>query len=82
MGLFKILVGAAALKTLKSSNRPGVIPPPGHTVTGIEHKGIIGSTWKISYVKNDQPNLRKNFTISKGTSGRISGSDRWKFYWD
>ena len=82
MGLFKILVGAAAVKTLRSSNRPGVIPPPGYTVTGMKHKGVIGSKWKISYIKNDQPNLKKNFTINKGTRGRTSGSDRWEFHWN
>jgi len=82
MGFFKILVGAAAVKAVRASNRPGVIPPPGYTVTGIKHKGVIGSKWKISYIKNSQPNLKKSFTINNRTRCRTSGSERWEFHWD
>ena len=52
MGILKdILVGGAAWKALKRSDRPGVFPPSGYTVLGMEHIGM-GRTWKIIYCKN------------------------------
>ena len=41
MGLFKdLLIGGAALKALKWSDRPVVLAPPTCSVVGLEHKGI------------------------------------------
>ena len=59
MGILKdILVGGAAWKALKRSDRPGVFPPSGYTVLGMEHIGM-GRTWKIIYCKNKNPNIKK-----------------------
>ena len=33
----------------------------------------LGSKWKITYIKKGSPNSKRNFTISKGTSGLTSG---------
>ena len=58
MGILKdILVGGAAWKALKRSDRPGVFPPSGYTVLGMEHIGM-GRTWKIIYCKNKNPNIK------------------------
>ena len=82
MGLLKdLIIGGAALKALKRSNRPGVIPPSSCTLLGMEHVGF-GSTWKITYVDNKNPNLKLNFKITPGISGRTSRSGKWKFYWN
>ncbi len=81
MGLFKdLLIGGAALKALKRSNRPVVLPPPTCSVVGLEHKGF-GSTWKVTYIYNDRPNMKYNFTVNKSTKVRTSGRDKWHFQW-
>tara|TARA_B100001564_G_scaffold270271_1_gene231889 strand:+ start:463 stop:714 length:252 start_codon:yes stop_codon:yes gene_type:complete len=82
MGILKdILIGGAALKALKQSNRPGVVPPPNCTLLGMEHVGF-GRTWKIIYIDNNNPNLKLNFKITPGTTSRTSiGSGSWKFHW-
>lgn len=82
MGFLKnILIGGAALKALKQSNRPGVVPPTGCTLLGMEHVGF-GSTWKITYIYNDNPNVKLNFKISSGVTGRTAKSGKWKFHWN
>ena len=81
MGLKDWLIAGVATKALKSSQRPGVISPPGYTVIGMTHKGIAGSNWKITYIKDDQPNMKLNFTIKKGITGRSEGSGKWPFHW-
>ena len=82
MGILKdILIGGAALKALKQSNRPGVVPPSNCSLLGMEHIGF-GRTWKIIYINNDNPNVKLNFKISPGTTSRTSrGSGSWKFHW-
>ncbi|MDB4450974.1 hypothetical protein N9121_01330 [Pseudomonadales bacterium] len=81
MGLFKdILIGGAAWKALKRSDRPGVLAPPGFTLLGLEHVGF-GRKWKIIYCNNNTPNLKLNFTISPGTTGRSEGGAQWQFHW-
>lgn len=80
MSLKDILLAGAAYKALKQSSPPGVIPPPGYTVTGMEHKGL-GSKWKISYVRNESPNITNSFTISGSTSGYSTGGDQWVIKW-
>ena len=66
MGILKdILVGGAAWKALKRSDRPGVFPPSGYTVLGMEHIGM-GRTWKIIYCKDKRPNIKLNFKIRPG----------------
>ena len=81
MGLFKdILIGGAALKALNRSDRPGVVAPPGFTLLGMQHVGF-GKKWKIIYCNNITPNVKLNFTISPGTSGRNSGGAQWHFHW-
>ena len=82
MGILKdVLIGAAALKALKQSNKPGVIPPAGITVLGLKHEGL-GSSWKVTYIKDSNPNVKLNFKIKKGISGRYSGGGQWKFHWN
>ena len=61
MGILKdILIGGAALKALKQSNKPGIIPPAGITVLGLKHEGL-GSSWKVTYTKDSNPNVKLNF---------------------
>tara|TARA_B100001287_G_scaffold94512_1_gene79402 strand:- start:584 stop:832 length:249 start_codon:yes stop_codon:yes gene_type:complete len=82
MGFWKdLLIGGAAYKALKQSSPPGIVAPPTCTIVGMKHIGL-GSKWRIYYIKNDSPNLKRNFTISKGTSVMTSGSDKWKFHWN
>ena len=41
MGFLKdILIGGAAWKALKRSDRPGVYAPPGYTLLGMQHIGL------------------------------------------
>ena len=81
MGLKDWLIAGVAVKALKSSQRPGVISPPGITVIGINHIGVTSSSWKITYVRDDQPSMKLNFTIKKGVTGRSEGSGKWTFHW-
>jgi hypothetical protein len=47
----------------------------------MEHIGF-GRTWKINYIDNNNPNLKLNFKIRPGMTGRTArGSGSWKFYW-
>jgi len=81
MGIIKdILLGGAALKALKRSDRPGVVTPPNCTLLGMEHIGF-GKRWKIIYCNNKNPHMKLNFTIGPGTTGMNSGGNQWKFYW-
>ena len=82
MGILKdILIGGAALKALKQSNKPGVIPPAGITVLGLKHEGL-GSSWKVTYIKDSNPNVKLKKKKKKGISGRSSGGGQWKFHWN
>ena len=76
-----LLIGGVAYKALKQSNPPTIVPPPTCTIVGMQHIGM-GSKWKVTFIRKDNPNVKRNFTISKGTTGRTSGADRWKFYWN
>lgn len=82
MSLFKkLLIGASALKLYQQHNKPHVIPPPGFSIIGMEHKGF-GSTWNIKYIEDKYPNSKKTISVSKGTSAIYSGSDKWQVFWD
>lgn len=76
-----LILGGIALKGLKQSNPPTIIPPQGYLVTGMSHKGF-GSSWKITYCKESSPNKKLSFTISKGMTGRTEGSASWSFNWN
>jgi len=81
MGIIKdILLGGAAWKALKRSDRHGVVTPPNCTLLGMEHIGF-GKRWKIIYCNNKNPHMKLNFTIGPGTTGMNSGGNQWKFYW-
>ena len=81
MGFLKdLLIGGAALKALKRSDRPVVLAPPNCSVVGLQHRGL-GSSWKVTYIHNDRPNIKKSFNINKGSKQRISGKDKWQFQW-
>jgi len=82
MGIIKdILLGGAAWKALKRSDRPGVVTPPNFTLLGMEHIGF-GRRWKIMYCNNKNPNMKLNFTIGPGTTGMNSGGNQWTFHWN
>ena len=82
MGILKdLLIGGAAYKALKRSDRPGIVAPPSCTLVGMEHKGF-GSSWKIIYVKNDSPNIKRNFTVRPGMRSFTTGRDKWGIHWN
>lgn len=78
MGFFKkLFLGGAAVKTYQNVyNKPIVIAPPGYVIRGMKQKGL-GSTWVITYSKEDQLNVTSQFRISQGTTAMNIG--RHKF---
>ena len=50
MSLKHWILGGAAAKALRVSQRPTIVAPPGYTVTGMKHQGLIGTSWKISHI--------------------------------
>ena len=80
MSLKDLLVAGTAYKAFKQSRPPGVVAPPGYTITGMEHKGL-GSKWKISYVRYESPNITNSFTIAGSTSVYSTGADKWIIKW-
>jgi len=85
MGWKKWVLGAAAVKAARVLTRPNILAPEGYKITGMKHQGLIGSSWKVSYIIDEQPGLHKNFTIRKGTTSRTGdrfGDGNWKFYWN
>ncbi|SVC77160.1 uncharacterized protein METZ01_LOCUS330014, partial [marine metagenome] len=70
MGWKKWVLGAAAVKAARVLTRPNILAPEGYKITGMKHQGLIGSSWKVSYIIDEQPGLHKNFTIRKGTTSR------------
>ena len=81
MGFLKdLLIGGTAYKAYKATKRPGVMEPPGIKMLGMEHEGL-GSTWRIHYIEESNPNVKKSFTITPSVTGRTSGRYRWKFQW-
>ena len=82
MAYKKIIGGLVAAKVMRSLQKPPtIIAPSGFSVFDIEQKGLTGRKWRVHYIKDDQANLIRYFDGQTGTSGRISGSDRWKFTW-
>lgn len=82
MGIIKdILLGGAAWKALKRSDRLGVVTLPNFTLLGMEHIGF-GRSWKIIYSNNKNLNMKLNFTIGLGTTGMNSGGNQWTFHWN
>ena len=68
MGFLKnLLIGGAALKIYKGTQRPGVVEPDGFTLLNMKHVGF-GSSWRITYLDDRNKNVKKSFTISKGTT--------------
>ena len=79
MGLFKnLFIGAAGLKTYQNVyNKPIVVPPPGYVIRGLKQKGL-GSTWVVTYSKEQSLNLKQSFTISGTSTKAISvGADKF-----
>ena len=74
------LLGGLAYKAYKQGVRPGVTEPPGFTVVGLEHIGL-GSEWRVSYIRDESPNVRMNFRISPGTTQVHIGSNTFNIYW-
>ena len=79
MGLFKnLFIGAAGLKTYQNVyNKPIVVPPPGYVIRGLKQKGL-GSTWVVTYSKEQSLNIKQSFTIS-GTSTKAISVEADKF---
>ena len=83
MGIFKdLLVGAAGLKTYQNVyNKPIVTPPHGFVVRGLKQKGL-GSTWVVTYSKEQSLNIKQSFTISGTSTKAISvGADKFTIDW-
>ena len=81
MGFLKdILIGGAAWKALKRSERPVIVAASNWIVLRIKHIGM-GSNWKVKYCKNSNPNVKLNFTVRPGMTGMNAGGDRWKIHW-
>ena len=64
MGFWKnLLIGAAGVKTYQNVyNKPIVVPPPGYVIRGLKQKGL-GSTWIVTYSKEQSLNIKQSFTI-------------------
>jgi len=73
--------GLAAAKTYQNVyNRPVVIPPPGYVVRGMEQRGV-GSTWVITYSKQDNLNYKQTFSINSSTRSMSVGGDVFTVDW-
>ena len=72
MGFWKnLLIGAAGVKTYQNVyNKPIVVPPPGYVIRGLRQKGL-GSTWIVTYSKEQSLNIKHSFTI-RGTATKLS----------
>jgi len=83
MGLFKnLFIGAAGLKTYQNVyNKPIVVPPPGYVIRGLKQKGL-GSTWVVTYSKEQSLNMKHSFTIRGTATKAISvGADKFIIDW-
>ena len=74
------LLGGLAYKSYKQGLRPGVTEPSGFTIVGLKHVGL-GSEWRVTYIKNDRPNVIMNFRITPGTTKVYIGKDTFNIYW-
>ena len=83
MGIFKkLLLGAAGVKTYQNVyNKPIVVPPPGYVIRGLKQKGL-GSTWVVTYSKEQSLNMKHSFTIRGTATKAISvGADKFIIDW-
>lgn len=80
MSLKDIVLAGVAYTAFKQSRPPGVLAPAGHTVTGIKHIGL-GSTWKVSYIRNEFPNITDSFEITGSANSYMTGADKWEINW-
>ena len=64
MGLFKnLFLGAAGLKTYQNVyNKPIIVPPPGYVIRGLKQKGL-GSTWVVTYSKEQSLNMLSSLWV-------------------
>lgn len=77
----KTVIGAAGIKTYQNVyNKPIVVPPPGYVIRGLKQKGL-GSTWVVTYSKEQSLNVKNSFTI-RGTSMKAMSVGRDKFVID
>ena len=83
MGSFKkLLLGAAGVKTYQNVyNKPIIVPPPGYVIRGLKQKGL-GSTWVVTYSKEQSLNMKHSFTIRGTATKAISvGADKFIIDW-
>jgi hypothetical protein len=83
MGFWKnLLIGAAGVKTYQNVyNKPIVVPPPGYVIRGLKQKGL-GSTWIVTYSKEQSLNIKQSFTIRGTATKAVSiGADKFKIDW-
>jgi len=83
MGIFKkLLLGAAGVKTYQNVyNKPIIVPPPGYVIRGLKQKGL-GSTWVVTYSKEQSLNMKHSFTIRGTATKAISvGADKFIIDW-
>ena len=83
MGFWKnLLIGAASVKTYQNVyNKPIVVPPPGYVIRGLKQKGL-GSTWIVTYSKEQSLNIKQSFTIRGTATKAVSiGADKFTIDW-
>ena len=83
MGFWKnLLIGAAGVKTYQNVyNKPIVVAPPGHVIRGLKQKGL-GSTWIVTYSKEQSLNIKQSFTIRGTATKAVSiGADKFIIDW-
>lgn len=78
--LKKIILGAAAAKTYNATKRPTLTTPPGITIVGLEHIGI-GNKWRVTYLRDDNKNVTRSFTIHPSVKTMNMGGKVIKIFW-
>ena len=81
MGFLKnVLMGAAAAKLFAKTNRPIVVAPEGFKIVGLRHIGF-GSSWTVTYVSENRPNVKEHFKVSRSTKAFTVKGSTFEIYW-
>jgi hypothetical protein len=82
MGLLKdAIMGGAVIKALRLSDRPVIESPNTCRIVEMKHQGL-GSSWKVTYVTNQNPNVKRHFKINKNVKMVTTGREKWKIHWN
>jgi len=83
MGLFKVIAGVVAAKSLSNRLKQPTVTPidAGITILGIKPDNAMASKWRITYCLDGRTNMKRTTTVNRSTRGINIGGRRCEIFW-